>query len=841
MKKKQIAAFLSAVLSAALLSAVPAAAGVTGGGVCRIDATGYPTLGAALTAVTEGKTIVLLTDIACDSPIIANTCSFSVDLAGFGLSVASAQVYCLAATGGKQLSIVNSSETPVSLTITQTIADDFATASNFGAVYTNGKSSRIVIAANIYTSVTSNMIGVDASDGNSIQIGGGTIRADRLGINVTGKGSVLFTGDVYGLGSGADGVSCRYSGDVQVNGAVYSDGIGVDAQSYGHVSVTNGVTAYDAHGSDGVYATEGAVVQITGEVTAPTLGVFAAGGTIHVDGSVTGTGTDSIGAFSRDTNLSAMQGTVTITGSVSGKRYGAQAAEGGTVLVGGNASSTAGTAAHTSAAIYSKGVGSMIIVSGNVTAGGQNSSGVEVFAGGTAEVSGNVTAPGESSYGVRALSGTYYEVMYGSTATVDGIITATKYILIGAVEKASNSWDEVTINGYLSFSGAVPLCYVYVKAPPLQAETPSASPAGGAVAAGTAVTLATATPGAEIRYTLDGSAPDAGSTLYTAPVPILTPAVLKAAAFKSGMTASGMMTEAYTILSAETPSASPAGGAVAAGTAVTLATATPGAEIRYTLDGSAPDAGSTLYTGPISVPSAMTIRAAAMLSGRPDSDIMTVTFTISDPPSSGYSSVAVIGSCAQASGAGSYSAGTAVSIHAGTRSGCTFAGWTSSDVTISNAGLADAVFSMPDHAVTVTAAWESVKQDVVYSILKGANGSWNGTADKGLSFLCDGPFASFSGILADGAGLPSNCYTAEPGSTSVVLKPDYLRTLEKGGHTLRLIYADGYAQTSFTVGSAESSIPKTGDASELLFWIFPAWFSGGTAAVLGFTAKRRKS
>ena len=629
MKRRFLSVFMSAALSVFLLGAIPAAAGVTEGDVCRIDATGYAALSGALAAVTEGKTIVLLADIACDSPIVAGTRSFSVDLAGYDLSVTSAQVYCLAATGGKQLSIENSGAETSSLTLVQALAEaDLATASNFGAIYTGGTASRIVTAANVDLSVASNMIGVNASAGNSIQIGRGTIRAERVGIRVSGRGSVLFTGDVYGLGSGADGVDCRY-GDVQVEGTVYSDGIGVDAQNQGNVTVTEGVVTYDAHGTIGVYAYNGATVQITGEVTAPSRGVFAEGGWIRVEGSVTAAGIGGIGAFSRDTISPAAEGTVTITGSVCGSRYGAEATEGGTVLVGKDACSTAGTASYTSAAVYARGVGSTAVVSGNAAAAGQNSSGIEVNAGGTAEVNGNIEALGTSSYGVRALSGTYYDVLYGSTATVDGTITAAKYILIGTAEKGSGDWSEMTINGYRSFSGAYPLCYVFVKAPALQAETPAASPAGGAVAPGTEVALTTATSGAEIRYTLDGSEPTGESALYAGPIAVSAPVTIRAIAVGTGLAASGVLTESYTLLpAAEMPAASPAGGEVDPGTEVALTTATPGAEIRYTLDGSEPTGESALYTGPIRVTAAVTIRAAAMAVGIPDSAVMTAVYTI---------------------------------------------------------------------------------------------------------------------------------------------------------------------------------------------------------------------
>ena len=61
---------------------------------------------------------------------------------------------------------------------------------------------------------------------------------------------------------------------------------------------------------------------------------------------------------------------------------------------------------------------------------------------------------------------------------------------------------------------------------------------------------------------------------------------------------STMETETYTVdTTAPTLSASPAGGDFDAAQDVTLTTDDPTATIRYTLDGSAPDAGSTVYAG----------------------------------------------------------------------------------------------------------------------------------------------------------------------------------------------------------------------------------------------------
>ncbi|MGM9573315.1 MAG: S-layer homology domain-containing protein [Hominicoprocola sp.] len=67
--------------------------------------------------------------------------------------------------------------------------------------------------------------------------------------------------------------------------------------------------------------------------------------------------------------------------------------------------------------------------------------------------------------------------------------------------------------------------------------------------------------------------------------------------------------------------------------------------------------------------------------------------------------VTVKNSYASTTGEGTYAPGQTVTIHAGSRSGYTFDGWTSSDVSITDADNENASFVMPDQAVTVTANW----------------------------------------------------------------------------------------------------------------------------------------
>jgi hypothetical protein len=80
------------------------------------------------------------------------------------------------------------------------------------------------------------------------------------------------------------------------------------------------------------------------------------------------------------------------------------------------------------------------------------------------------------------------------------------------------------------------------------------------------------------------------------------------------------------------PAFSPGSGAYTSMQSVTISTTTTGAAIRYTTDGSTPsETAGTLYSAPIAVGSAMTIKAIAYATGMTDSAVATVPYTISVP------------------------------------------------------------------------------------------------------------------------------------------------------------------------------------------------------------------
>ncbi|KEK20137.1 endonuclease [Bacillus manliponensis] len=78
-----------------------------------------------------------------------------------------------------------------------------------------------------------------------------------------------------------------------------------------------------------------------------------------------------------------------------------------------------------------------------------------------------------------------------------------------------------------------------------------ATPNGGTVQKGTAVTLATETEGANIYYTLDGTEPSTESSLYKESITVNGNLVIKAIAVKEGMEAAPVMTFSFQVATEE--------------------------------------------------------------------------------------------------------------------------------------------------------------------------------------------------------------------------------------------------------------------------------------------------
>lgn len=158
--------------------------------------------------------------------------------------------------------------------------------------------------------------------------------------------------------------------------------------------------------------------------------------------------------------------------------------------------------------------------------------------------------------------------------------------------------------------------------------TPTFSPSAGAVEIGTSVTISCATSGAEIHYTVDGTTPSASSPVYSSAITIDAAKTIKAIAIKTGMTNSSVGSASYTIAKVATPNFSQPAGEVPSGTEITITCSTSGATIHYTTDGTDPTSSSPVYSAPIAITGATTLKAIAVKANMADSSIKSANYTV---------------------------------------------------------------------------------------------------------------------------------------------------------------------------------------------------------------------
>ena len=139
--------------------------------------------------------------------------------------------------------------------------------------------------------------------------------------------------------------------------------------------------------------------------------------------------------------------------------------------------------------------------------------------------------------------------------------------------------------------------------------------------------------------------------------------------------------------------------------------------------------------------------------------------------------VTVNGSYAQNSGAGSYAAGSDVTVRAGSRSGYTFNGWTSgSNVVFDDPNAEETTFTMPDGSVTVTANWS-----------RDGGSSSSGRDDSDPRYAVGIPDKTENGSVSVS---PKNASQGD--RVTVTVKPDAgyeldsLKVLDKNGKELEL-------------------------------------------------------
>ena len=164
---------------------------------------------------------------------------------------------------------------------------------------------------------------------------------------------------------------------------------------------------------------------------------------------------------------------------------------------------------------------------------------------------------------------------------------------------------------------------------------PIFSVAEGKYSEAKSVTISCATDGASIYYTMDGSTPTSSSTAYSSAIAITESTTLKAIAIKDGVE-SDVASATYTMNRPEAPTFDVAEGTFASAFTLHLATATDGATIYYTTDGTTPTSSNSAYTTGIDIPAASTtVKAVAVKNGL-TSDVATAAYTYDTRPAPSF-------------------------------------------------------------------------------------------------------------------------------------------------------------------------------------------------------------
>ncbi len=245
------------------------------------------------------------------------------------------------------------------------------------------------------------------------------------------------------------------------------------------------------------------------------------------------------------------------------------------------------------------------------------------------------------TYGT-AQTATISDATVGATIyyTTDGTVPSaysTAYTGAIAVSK-SETLQAIAIGKGLLPSAVTSATYV-IGFP--SAATPTFSVAPGTYTTAQTVSIAEATAGAAVHYTVDGSTPTAASTVYSGPITIKANTTIKAIATATNYTASSVATAEYVICPpTDSPSFSVPAATYASIQAVSILDSTAGAVIYYTLDGTTPTTASTKFTLPVSVSKTVTIKAVAIAPNFSVSPVSSATYVISTGvigPTNGFS------------------------------------------------------------------------------------------------------------------------------------------------------------------------------------------------------------
>ena len=166
-----------------------------------------------------------------------------------------------------------------------------------------------------------------------------------------------------------------------------------------------------------------------------------------------------------------------------------------------------------------------------------------------------------------------------------------------------------------------------------QVSTPNIIPQPGTYKTDQEIYLTCPTPGAVIRYTLDETEPTENSKPYKAPIEINKSTMIKVRALLPDWAPSEIITAVFEVTgTVSAPIVSPAPGTYHSSQQVALSCDTPGAVIRFTLDGAEPGPGSPVYDTPVEIYETTIVKARAFLQDWEPSRVIVGAYILEGDP-----------------------------------------------------------------------------------------------------------------------------------------------------------------------------------------------------------------
>jgi hypothetical protein len=318
---------------------------------------------------------------------------------------------------------------------------------------------------------------------------------------------------------------------------------------------------------------------------------------------------------------------------------------------------------------------------------------------------------------------------------------------------------------------------------------PTFSPGAGSYGPAQTVTISSATSGATIYYTTNGSTPTTSSTQYTGAVSVAASETVKALGVKTGYTNSVVGSAAYVLNgTVATPTFSPAAGTYGSLQSVKVSSTTSGTTIYYTTNGSIPTTSSTVYSGALTVSASETVRALAVKSGYTNSAV--------------GSSVYVIGTTVAAATfspvAGSYGPVQTVTLSSATSGATIYYTTNGSTPTISSTQYASAITVSASETVEALA----VKSGDTNSAVGSAAYVINGAVATPTFNPAAGTYTSAQAVTISSITSGATIYYTTNGSTPTTSSTQYTSpiTVSATETVKALVVRSGYSNSA--VGSA---------------------------------------